>query len=259
MTRDELRDPVALLTVLRLTLALLIIIALSYAADWALRAENFPVQHVRFEGPFQRVSQQELERAVLDLVRGNFFLVDLDAVKQRVEALPWVHRATVRRRFPHDIAVVFSEQHLIARWGETAWVNAGGEVVHVRNAELADDLPRFDGPEGSAAQVLAAYDDFRIALAPLAMRLAGLALAARRSWRLELARGDGRPLTLVLDAEHARERLERFARAYPAALAGQAGAIRQADLRYTNGFAVEWRQAGAPARVADTTVLRNEG
>lgn len=249
--------PLVLLTVLRLTLALLIIVALSYAADWALRAETFPVQNVRFEGPFERVTQQELESAVLDLVRGNFFLLDLEAVKQRVEALPWVHRAAVRRRFPHDVAIVFSEQHLAARWGDAAWINTSGEVVHVLGVGVPGDLPRLDGPEGSAAGVLAAYGDFRAVLAPLGMRLAGVELAPRRSWRLELTGPDSRRLTLVLDHQQPRLRLERFARVYRATLAAQAGAIRRVDLRYANGFAVEWQHAAG--HVAHTPGSRNEG
>ncbi len=245
--------------VLRLTVGLGTLVALFYAADWVLRADNFPVQNVRFEGPFERVTQQELEAAVLERVRGNFLLVDLEAVKRRVEALPWVHRATVRRRFPHDIAIRFTEQRLAARWGEDAWVNTSGEVVRVSGAGLPADLPRLDGPEGSAAQVLAAYREFAAALAPLDRRLAAVTLAARRSWRLVLAAPDGRRLTLVLDDAPARRRLERFARVYRATLAAQGDAIRQVDLRYTNGFAVEWQHAGGPARMVQTAAPRNEG
>ncbi|MFL6713072.1 MAG: cell division protein FtsQ/DivIB, partial [Sulfurifustis sp.] len=160
-------DRSALWGVLRLTMALIMFVAVSYAADWMLRAENFPVQHLRFEGPFQRVHQVELEGAVLDLVRGNFFLVDLDAVQSRVEALPWVHRATVRRSFPRDISIQFTEQRLVARWANGAWVNTDGEVVRVAGDDLSADLPRLVGPEGTSAQVLAAYRDFTGTLAPL--------------------------------------------------------------------------------------------
>lgn len=245
--------------VLRLIVTLMLFVALSYGADWALRAENFPVQNVRFEGPFKHVTQRELEGGVIDLVRGNFFLVDLDAVQQRVEALPWVHRASVRRRFPHDIAVAFTEQRLAARWGEDAWVNSDGEIVRVRAEDLPSDLPRLDGPEGTSAPVYAAYREFAAALAPLDLRLAALSLMPRRSWRLELqAPGSERSLTLVADHEQALARIERFARVYRAALAEQATAIRQVDLRYTNGFAVQW-YAGAHSRVAHRATLRNEG
>ncbi len=139
--------------VLRLIVALTMLVGISYSADWMLRTENFPVRNIRFEGPFERVTHAELEGVVLDLVRGNFFLVDLDAVRQRVEALPWVHRAEVRRRFPQDIAVQFTEERLAARWPGGAWVNTSGEVVRVTGADLPSDLPRLAGPDGTSAQV----------------------------------------------------------------------------------------------------------
>lgn len=247
-------------TLSRLTLALLFLAVFSYGADWMLRAQNFPVRNVRFEGPFERVTPRELEAAVLDRVRGNFFLVDLEAVRTRVEALPWVREASVSRRLPRDLSVKFSEQRLVARWGEDAWVNAGGEVVRLDGAATPEGLPRLSGPEGSAAQVWSAYAGFHAALAPAGLRLTGVALAPRHSWRLEARTTEGERLTLVLDDTAPRRRLARFARVYPAALAARAAGVERVDLRYTNGFAVEWRGRGdGTARIAGAAGSRDEG
>lgn len=246
----------AIWTALRLIIALAMLVVFSYAADWLLRTENFPVEHVRFEGPFKRVNQAELEAAMLDLVRGNFFLVDLDTVQQRVEALPWVHRASVRRRFPRDISVAFTEERLVAHWTNGAWLNADGEIVRVSGTDLPSDMPKLAGPDETSAHVLAAYQEFRGAVEPLNMKLVGLTLTPRRSWRLELETSQIKPLTVVLDHEQPLQRLERFARVYGATLGEDATTIRQVDLRYTNGFAVEWRGTG---QVAHTVAARNEG
>lgn len=246
--------------VLRLIVALALFVVFSYGADWALRARNFPVQSVRFEGPFRHVTQQELEHATLDLVRDNFFLVDLDALQRRLEALPWVYRASVRRLFPHDIAIRFSEQQLAAHWGDDAWVNGSGEVVHVSGADLPADLPHLDGPTGTSAQVYRTYQVFRARLAPLDLRLVGLSLSARRSWRLDVQPPNAdRSLTLVVGHEQALPRLDRFIRVYRNALAERAPAIRRVDLRYTNGFAVEWYPGSANAHVAHNAAARHEG
>lgn len=253
-------DRASVWNVLRLIIALAMFVALSYGVDWLLRAENFPVQNVQFEGPFKRVTHRELESAMLELVRGNFFLVDLDAIQQRVEALPWVHRAVVRRRFPNDIAIQFTEEKLVARWGNSAWVNEAGEVVRVAGNDLPSELPRLSGPDETSAQVLTAYRDFREAIEPLHLKLAGLTLTPRRSWRLELeGEADDQRLALVIDHDQPRQRLERFARVYGGMLAEQASNIRQVDLRYTNGFAVEWLHGVGNAQVANTVAPRTEG
>jgi len=223
--------------------------ALLFGADWVLRADNFPVRHVRFEGEFRRVTQPELEAAVMDQVRGNFFLQDLEAVQARVESLPWVFRASVRRHFPQDLHVRFTEQRLRARWGEDAWLNQAGEAVRIAGAGLPRDLPRLEGPPGTEAAVLERYDGLARILAGAGLDLRRLTLTSRRSWRLELANG----MVLVVDREQPELKVERFARVYPGVLARAAGRIRQIDLRYTNGLAVEW---AGPAHATDS---RSEG
>lgn len=248
--------------ILRFVLSLMLFVAGAYGADWALRAQNFPVRSVRFEGPFRHVTREQLERATLDAVRANFFLVDLGAVQQRVEALPWVQQASVRRLFPNAIAISFTEQQLAARWGADAWLNADGEVVHVSGDNLPSDLPRLDGPDGTSAQVFEEFHEFRERLAALNLQLVGLALSARRSWRLDLQPPEGaRPFTIVVDRERPLPRLERFVRVYRAAFAREEdrNRVRQVDLRYTNGFAVQWYPAGSPARIAHAPPAHNEG
>jgi cell division protein FtsQ len=215
-------------------LALGLLLALVAALDWLLRPEHFPVRNVRFEGDFTRVSHAELGRAVGDVVRGNFLLVDLEAVRGRVEALPWVYRADVRRAWPLDVAVRFETQRIVARWGQTAYVNHAGEAVKLPQAEVADDLPRLEGPEGTSALVLESWQRFAPILAATGLALRCVALTPRRTFELETAEG----MVLVLDREAPQQKLERFARA---AQRVRTADIRRVDLRYANGFAVEWR------------------
>lgn len=252
-------QPRVLWTVLRVIAGLAMLVVLSYGADWMLRAENVPVGSLYFEGPFKRVAHKQLETAVLDGVRGNFFLVDLTALRQRLETVPWVHRVSVRRQFPNDIAIQFSEQQLAAHWNADAWLNTNGDVVRVTGTDLPAGLPRLAGPDSTAAHVLAAYQEFSGVLQPLGLQLNGLGLTPRRSWRLELAGADAVPLAVVLDHDQPRARLERFARVYGATLAAQAAAIRQIDLRYTNGFAVEWRDRRQAAQMAVAVAPQREG
>jgi cell division protein FtsQ len=242
---------------LAVLLALGLLLGLVAALDWLLRPEHFPVRNVRFEGEFSRVSHADLAAAVGDAVRGNFLLVDLDAVRRRVEALPWVYRADVRRAWPLDVAVRFEEQRIVAVWGDKAWVNEHGEAVQLPQADLPAmgrspgaaeagdgrerrELPRLEGPEGTSALVLESWRRFTPILAATGLTLKRATLTPRRTFELETAEG----MVLVLDREAPQHKLERFARARSAALAGRTADIRRVDLRYANGFAVEWRNAG---------------
>lgn len=232
----NVEDGMGLFKAAMLLLALLaVLLVLAFGTDWLLRTDNFPVRHVRFEGEFKHVTQQELQTAVMSVVHGNFFLINLDAVKTRVESLPWVYKASVRRQWPQDVYVHFTEQQLAAQWGDTAFLNQAGDVVHVTGKDLTTDLPRLKGPDGTGTQVLENYKSLGQILVAAGLKLEQLTLTPRRTWRLELANG----MVLVLDREQPEYKLERFVRVYTQSLVHLASGIKQVDLRYTNGFAIE--------------------
>lgn len=216
----------------------------AWAGAYVLDAEHFPVRSVRFEGPFQYVGRDEVLEAVAPLARGNYFLADLDGIRREMQALPWVLRASVRRRWPDTVEVHFTEQRLVAQWGDGVWLNADAELVRLPGPNLPGSLPRLTGPEGAHAQVLAQYTRFASLLAPARQQIAALGLSSRRTWTLTLDNG----LVVVVGREQPEARLARFARVYGETLAGQAGAVKQVDLHYTNGFSVEWRSGAARER-----------
>ena len=274
--RDSLLYPMLVLLA-----ALLAGIALLATVDRLLAPAALPLQHVRFEGEFRRVSETELGQAVLPAVGRNFLLLDLDAVKQRVQSLPWVYRASVRRAWPRDLHVEFLEQQIVARWGETAsgsdhmagrtseasrasfsarsprldpigetttWVNHAGEAVTLPGAtDLPKDMPLLHGPNGTSAEVLTQYQQLAPMFAAQGLLLERLLLTPRRSWQLVVLDGrTGSHFTLLLDRIETARKAERFARSYAQALAARAAEIRQVDLRYANGFAVQWRNTIQP-------------
>jgi cell division protein FtsQ len=216
--------------------ALVLLVFTALVLDWLLRADNFPIANVNFEGRFENVTRDHLVAAVKGHVRGNFFAADLNSMKEHVESIPWVYRASVRRQWPRDLHIRFEEQELVSKWGKDAWLNRSGELVRLDSAHPSDVLPELRGPEGTHAHVLARYQDFSELLRPVSVRIMGITLTPRRTWRLQLDSG----VTLILEREGPDAKIKRFSRVYRHALAKYETKIKQVDLRYTNGFAVEW-------------------
>ena len=210
--------------------------------DWLLRAETLPVRQVSFEGEFRNVSRWELEKAVLAHAHSNFLVLDLGLIKTDVEALPWVRRASVRREWPSGVHIAFSEQRFVARWRDAAWLNAYGELVDVGELQPSAGLPSLSGPEDSHRYVLQQYAGFVGILESAGLRISALVQTARRTWEMQLDNG----VLVILGKEQPDYRLERFARVYRSALARHREAIKRVDLRYTNGFAVQWANTTGP-------------
>ena len=198
---------------------------------------------MQVEGEFGHVSQEQIQQAVLAYVSAGFFNVDVDAVREAVLALPWVYHVTARRVWPDTVALVVTEQVPLARWGKQALVNQHGELFRPPAQSWPDGLPRFEGPQGLADSMLHHYRDMSRLLTPLDLRIGRLAQDERRAWRLVL----GNDIEIMLGRADTYQRLIRLVRIYPRVLGEQAAAIARIDLRYTNGFAVRWREAEGAA------------
>lgn len=219
--------------------------------DYLLRTDTFPVRNVSFEGEFKHVNQRQLAEAVTDRASGNFFALDLGAVQRVAEAVPWVHRVSVRRRWPDGLHIQFTEQQLAARWGEKAWVNSSGELVELPDQAGPPGAIQLDGPPGLHAEVLAQWRRLERIVAPHGLGIERLRLTPRYTWEIGLRNG----LTLLVGRGEPEQRLARFLEVYRPTLAGQAARVRLVDLRYTNGFAVEWNMRAGTAASTDN----NEG
>jgi len=198
-----------------------------------------PLRGVRLVGHFQHLDTARVEGVIRDTVRGNFINANVDQVRGAVEALPWVDGASVQRRWPDTLEVSVVEQRPLARWDEQRLVAADGEVF---DGQVDTALPVFRGPDAAAGgDMVAAYRDMQKVLAPLGLDVRRLSLSERRAWQATLSNG----IHLVIGRHQRHQRLVRFAAVYGDALAGMADRIQGVDLRYTNGFAVRWRDAAA--------------
>ncbi len=212
----------------------LVLLALT-ASALALRSTLFPMREVEVRGALAHTSHDEIERIGPGAAAGNFFGVDLAAVRGAFERLPWVRRVDVRRVWPDRLEVTLEEHVALARWDGGGAVNTFGE----RFAADADmRLPLFAAPAGSEAEVTRRYRLFAERLATLGLRIERVLLSPRFAWQLSLANG----LQLVLGRDAADDpvesRLARFVVAYPSTVGRIAGKHEYVDLRYANGFAL---------------------
>src|SRR3989344_4573155 len=229
--REKTDEGISLFKAAVLLFSLLsVLLVLAFGADWLLRTDNFPVRHVRFEGEFKHVTQPELETAVMNVVRGNFFLLNQAGDVVRVTLndpsaeLPLLEgpEGTGSRVLEHYkklgqiLAVVGLKLEHITLTPRRVWrlvVTNGDGDVHGRPSVGRSQPP--------------ASRDISTSLYSTGGRMPGATMV------------------IVLDRDQPEYKLERFARVYAQSLRHQAAEIAQVDLRYANGFAVQ--KAGAHA------------
>jgi cell division protein FtsQ len=156
--------------------------------------------------------------------------------------MPWVRRASVRRVWPNALAVTLEEYKPLGTWGSDQLVSVDGELFTANQAELDEDLPAFDGPEGTAKEVVARYRDFKTWLAPLNATPDEVTLSPRYAWTVKLSNGTQIEFGRERNQSTLADRCRRLAAAWTTVTARWGKDIEYADLRYPNGFAI--RAAG---------------
>ena len=124
----------------------------------ASAALGLAVDEVFVEGRVRTRPEQLL--AAVGVVRGDpIFELDPPLAKSRIEALPWVRRATVERRLPSVIYLRVEERHPMALWqadGRLTVIDESGAVIPGARPEDFAGLTLVVGPDAPthAAQLL---------------------------------------------------------------------------------------------------------
>lgn len=230
-------DDAKQMNALAITLAVITAICLVWVAvTFVVRLPAFAFREVVVTAPLVHASGAHLESVIREELSGTFFTMDLARARAALAEVPWVRSVALRRQWPHRLEVTVDEHEALARWNDSALVSTRGEVFA---AEIAADLPVFEGPEGRAPEIAARYQAWSEELRPLSLTLQQVRLSPRGGWQLK-ATGPTGPLTMDLGRDEPEARLTRFVAAHGRTLGALARAgtkIDAVDLRYRNGFA----------------------
>ncbi len=232
----------------RMVGVLLLLVVVVFAGEqlvvkW-IDPQAMQVRLVQVEGTFQQVKASEVKQVATALSERGFLGVDVEQLKEAVEAMPWVKQASVRRLWPDTLFISLEEQTASARWGDKGLVSPNGELFFPQSTSLQmpqfKPLPMLFGPGGNGAVVLAKYRKIEKMMAGSNLQGVRLEQDERRAWKVTLSSG----VKLLLGRKQSEARLARFIRLYPHVLSTWESVIDEVDLRYTNGFAVRWNGAG---------------
>ena len=226
-----------------LALALVTLPVVAVIQGW-VGAERWPLRTLRVVGDLERVDAARLRATVMPHAQRGFFAVRLEDAQAAVAQLPWVESAEVRKQWP-DVLIVRVEEHRpFAWWGKDQLLSERGRLFPAANVAVPKGLPRFDGPLTRSKDIVALYNEARALFVPVGIDVQSLRLDSRGSWSMTLSSGAEQ----LLGRDDARLRLARFARLLPQLQAQDPRTLARADLRYTNGFALTWREATDTAK-----------
>lgn len=209
-----------------------------------IKVNTQKISTVQIEGALHFLSRSELEEAVNLFVETSLVALDLDLLKQELEAKPWVSRAEVRRQWPDRLIIRIEEEVAIARWGKGQLLNQQGRVFQPDDIAEQMQLPYLSGPEGSENMVMQQYQQFNQLLYPLGVRMRDLELNDRGAWTITFtntAQGDNL-VQVRVGRDDVLERMRRLVTFLESDAAADLPLLAGIDLRYVNGLAISFRK-----------------
>lgn len=215
-----------------LTIALL-------AADQLFRPDTFSIKQLTIKGKFRHLAPSEIEQTLSNQDLGNFFSVDLDAVKHKVEQIAWVQAVDVRREWPNALTLTVTEQRPVMRWGKDQWVSSAGRVISLPQEVQIPGAIVLSGNQHDAPRLLQQAFSWKNDLRGSGLSLHSVTLSGSQAWVLQLHSSDhDSSFELLLGREHIGERLKRFQELFASQFKHSGRRLIRVDARYPDGLAV---------------------
>jgi cell division protein FtsQ len=202
---------------------------------WLEDEQQLPVQKVIFSGQRNVLVDAQMEAIIRKNQKGSFFALDVNKVHKILEDMPWVYRASVRKRWPSSLHIYLVEQDPVAIWNDDLLLNTQGDIFD--GGDPNKNLPQLFGPGGSEKTALAGFNAMQSLLSSTGLTINELFLSERFAWRVELSNG----IRLNIGRQQFIDRLQNFIDVFPL-LQAQNKAINYIDLRYDIGLAVGWQK-----------------
>ena len=204
----------------------------------------FMLQRLEMTGDVQKVPLARLKEAVEPAAAGKtFFTVDLKAVRDAAETVPWVQYAAVRRVWPDALMIDVTVYEAAAVYEDGRLVSGEGQLFSANPDEGSETAgaPTFRGEAQAVPEMLRRWRRFSGLTEHIPAKITELELSDRGSWTLTIESPTIPPTKIELgrDANGAavEERLRQVVEAYPRIVEIMGGPPASLDARYRRAIA----------------------
>ena len=231
--------------------------------DHVIRSGYFTIQKVVIDSPLLVISQGSIERETWRKISGNYLNVDLKTIETALENQPGVYQAVVRRVWPDTLSISVIETQVIAEYRQ---LDRSEEKVERQFINLPPQngfsfRPLLRGPERYRAVVVDTFHEIFSLLAIVNLEPRSLSVGHSGQWELELRRSDLKSentFRVFLGRDQIVEKIERLVFSFETVLSHKAGQISKVDMRYDNGFAVQWHDDPEDKKFQIASVIKDE-
>ena len=199
--------------------------------------ELLPIRTIQLAGTFENLNQGEVEQTLHQYIGQGFFSLDIHQLQRLLHQKSWTDSVSVRRVWPDKLRVTITEKKPVARWDERHLLSDSASVYLADTAAFAH-LPLVHAASHQPEWALRQFYTLEARFDSVDERLVALRVDSRGALDVELING----LQIKLGRSDIDRKIDRLVNIYLQQILPRREQIQRLDLRYSNGFAVAWKQ-----------------
>jgi cell division protein FtsQ len=220
-----------------------ILSAVIMAPFYLSESDIMPVEKIRIQGAFKQLDTARVKNQLEHYLGQGFFSVDIQSMQQEIEQQAWIQSVSVQRVWPAELNVNIVEKTAFARWDEQHLLSTDG-VVFKADSLAFSQLPLINGFVGDRAQLLRRYQQLQQRFSALGLHLNEMKQDSKGALFLRLKN----QLLVKLGSEQIEKKINHLLAVFPVVIQPEIDAIRAIDFRYSNGFAIAWKDDKQPSQ-----------
>ena len=196
---------------------------------------DVPVNQVEVQADLEFQLKREITEVINGHVIDGFVRADLQQLQRELLSMPWVYEVSIKRKLPHGLVVELSEQEPVAYWNNDALVNRYGELFYPEEIPVISGMPVLSGKDYK--QVLSVYKRLKTLLPGNQQPVVALHIGDRNTVNVTTVLQS----ELIFNIERLDEQAMLWQHISVESMGDRLSDVKQADLRYSNGAAVQWK------------------
>jgi cell division protein FtsQ len=237
------------ISLLLLSLTVLVMAALM---SGMIKSDRWKISNVDLKAEFNRVTAEQIRVAIAATTERSFFNIKIEEIRSSILQIPWVQNVSILKKWPNTLIVTVIEHKAVAVWNSDKLLNLDGHIFEVDTLDSVESLPRIYGLDNLSSLILTKYLRFNELFKTTGLDITSATVSPRGGWNLNLSNGINVNLgTLQMDSK-----IIRLCETWVNLLKQNDQAPEYIDLRYSNGYAVKWREK---SNAIQTESVENKG
>lgn len=201
------------------------------------KTQWLPIEKIILSGQFVQLKTDVLEKKLKPYLGKGFFSVDIKEIQASLVLQPWIAKVSVRRVWPDQINVSVEEKRAVARWDDMNLLSDRA-VIFKQESSMFNHLPKVNGYREQSGELLTRYGKLQKQFSALGLQVNELNEDGKGATNLLI----NEQIRINLGSENNEQKIKHLLAVYKKQIQPESEHIRYIDFRYSNGFAIAWKE-----------------